>query len=71
MRWFARITAIFQRIADGGVNAAEQATMTLDALNAALGQTYRRGDPSTLPGAAVGLPASEFVGFSEGPRSLA
>lgn len=33
------ITTSIQRIAEGGVNAAEQATMTLDALNAALGKS--------------------------------
>ena len=33
------ISTSIQRIAEGGVNAAEQATMTLDALNAALGKS--------------------------------
>jgi hypothetical protein len=32
------VSASIQRIADAGVNAAEQATMTLDALGAALGR---------------------------------
>jgi hypothetical protein len=39
------VSANIQRIADGGVNAAEQATMTLDALGAALG----RNSDATAP----------------------
>jgi hypothetical protein len=37
------LTAAIQRIAEAGVNAAEQATMSLDALNAALGKPDKVG----------------------------
>jgi hypothetical protein len=33
------LVANIQRIADGGVNAAEQATMSLDALTSAMGRS--------------------------------
>ena len=51
------VRADIQRIADGGVHAAEQATMTLDALSTALGRKARRsGRAVHVSGASVGIP---------------
>ena len=58
------ITTSIQRIAEGGVNAAEQATMTLDALNAALGKSSDAVTPlyDYLEHPSTYRP-SEFVGL--------
>jgi hypothetical protein len=58
------LTAGIQRIADAGVNAAEQATMTLDALNAALGKPTSAVTPlyDYLEHPSTYRP-SEFVGL--------